>query len=239
MNKQNTFLTIIPARAGSKRIPNKNMKLIGKKPMIQYTIEAAISSVGKSNILISSNDSKVIKLAKNLGLKIPFVRPKNLSTNKSSTSSVILHAIKWFKNKNKFLPNNILLLQPTSPFRTSIDIKKSIKKFVNSKKNTLVSASVPIQNPYDLIFKNKKGNYELLKKILGNSIYQKKKSKIYFIDGGIYISKTSQFIKSGNLIDESPEIYLTNQLSALDIDTPFDLKLARILHIKKFPKKFL
>ncbi len=236
MHKQNTFLTIIPARAGSKRIPNKNMKLIGKKPMIQYTIEAAISSVGKSNILVSSDDAKIIKLAKNLGLKIPFVRPKYLSTNKTSTSSVILHAIKWFKNKNKFLPNNILLLQPTSPFRTSIDIKKSIKKFLKSKKNTLISASVPIQNPHDFLFKNKKGKYEQLKKILETNIDQKKKAKIYFIDGGIYISKTSQFIKSRSLVDENPEIYLTNQLSALDVDTPFDLKLARIVHINKFPE---
>ena len=93
MYKKKNFLAIIPARAGSKRIPNKNLQLIGNKPMIQFTIEAAIYSLQKSNIIISSNDIKVHNIAKKLGLNAPFIRPHNLSTETATTSSVILHAI--------------------------------------------------------------------------------------------------------------------------------------------------
>ena len=136
--QKNFFLAIIPARAGSKRIPNKNLQLIGNKPMIQFTIEAAISSLEKSNIIISSNDVKVHNIAKKFGLNVPFIRPNELSTETASTSSVILHAIQWYKKQHRFIPDNLILLQPTSPFRTAGDIKKSMKQFITSKKKTLV-----------------------------------------------------------------------------------------------------
>ena len=96
------FLAIIPARADSKRIPNKNLQLIGNKPMIQFTLEAAISLLQKSNILISSNDIKVHNIAKKLGLNVPFIRPHILSTETATTSSVISHAIQWYKKEYKF-----------------------------------------------------------------------------------------------------------------------------------------
>ena len=115
--KKNAFLAIIPARAGSKRIPNKNLQLLSNKPMIQYTIEAAISSLQKSNIIISSNDVKVHNIAKKFGLNVPFIRPSKLSTETATTSSVILHAIQWYRKQHGFIPDNLILLQPTSPFR--------------------------------------------------------------------------------------------------------------------------
>ena len=85
MYQKKNFLAIIPARAGSKRIPNKNLQLIGDKPMIQFTIEAAISSVVECNTIISSNDMNTVDLAKKLGLRVPFIRPEELSTDTLKT----------------------------------------------------------------------------------------------------------------------------------------------------------
>ena len=232
MYKKKTFLAIIPARAGSKRILNKNLQLIGNKPMIQFTIEAAISSIGKSNIIISSNDIKVHNLAKKLGLKVPFIRSNSLSTERVATSRVILHTIQWHEKKYGFLPDNLILLQPTSPFRTAADIKKSIKKFIASKKNTLVSACIPINHPADFLFKDKDKRFKRLRIIKGKKSINRKNHypEIYFIDGGIYISKTSQFIKTGDMIGNDPEIFLTSPFHGMDIDTPFDLDLARCVY---------
>lgn len=239
MYKKKNFLAIIPARAGSKRIPNKNLQLIGNKPMIQFTIEAAIYSLQKSNIIISSNDIKVHNIAKKLGLNVPFIRPHNLSTETATTSSVILHAIQWYKKQHGLIPDNLILLQPTSPFRTAGDIKKSMKKFITSKKKTLVSACIPTQHPVDFLYQDNNKKFKRLKiiKLKKNFNKRKKYPKMYFIDGGIYISKTTQFIETHDMIGKDPDIFLTSQSHALDIDTPFDLDLARIMY-KKLIKKF-
>ena len=232
--KKNAFLAIIPARAGSKRIPNKNLQLLSNKPMIQYTIEAAISSLQKSNIIISSNDVKVHNIAKKFGLNVPFIRPSKLSTEMATTSSVILHAIQWYKKQYGFIPDNIILLQPTSPFRTADDIKKSMKQFITSKKRTLVSACIPMQHPGDFLYEDNNRKFKRLKIIkLKKKLNEKKKyPKMYFIDGGIYISKTTHFIKTGDMIGKDPDIFLTSQYHAIDVDTPFDIDLARIMNQK-------
>jgi len=231
MYKKKDFLAIIPARAGSKRIPNKNLQVIGNTPLIEFTIKSAQSSICLSNIIISSNDKKVIRLAKKLGLEVPFVRPIRLSTDNASTSSVIFHAVKWFKKKHKNLPKNIILLQPTSPFRTATDINKSINQFAKSRKKTLVSVCIPFQNPNDFLIKSKNGKYKRLKIIkTRNSKYEQKNSEIFFIDGGIYITTTEQFLKTKDIIGSDPELFVTKQSHAIDIDTSFDLDLARAVY---------
>lgn len=228
MHKQKDFLAIIPARAGSKRIPNKNLQLVANKPLIEFTIKAAQSCL--SNIIISSNDTKVINLSKKLGLAVPFIRPNKLSTDKTSTSSVILHVIQWLKKEYKRIPKNIILLQPTSPFRTATDINKSLKQFTKSRKKTLVSVCVPFQNPNDFLIKSKNGKYKKLK------ITKKKNSDVFFIDGGIYITSTDHFLKTRDIIGNDPELFITKQSHAIDIDTPFDLDLARAAYNNRLSK---
>jgi len=232
MYQKKNFLAIIPARAASKGIPNKNLQLIGDKPMIQFTIEAAISSVGECNTIMSSNDMNAVDLAKKLGLRVPFIRPEELSTDTATTSSVITHTVQWHKKQYGSIPDNLILLQPTSPFRTGGDIDKSIKQFIFSKKQTLVSACEPIQSPGDFLFKNKDGKYTRLDIIKDKENINRRQQypETYFIDGGIYISKTSQFLETGNMIGQDPEIFLTSQSHAIDIDTPFDLDLARSIY---------
>ena len=104
MSINDEFIVIIPARAGSKGVPEKNIQLIGGKPMIQFTIEAAISVFNLKNILITSNDQKVLDIAVELGLKIPFIRPDELSTDVANTNDVIKHALNWYQFQYKTIP---------------------------------------------------------------------------------------------------------------------------------------
>ena len=132
---ENDYFAVIPARAGSKRIPNKHMQLIGEKTMIQFTIEAALESTELGSTIISSDASDIIKLAVEMGANAPFTRPHNLSTDNAMTTAVLKHALDWYKSHNDQYPNNIVLLQPTSPFRTANDIDQAIKLFRDSQKN--------------------------------------------------------------------------------------------------------
>jgi CMP-N-acetylneuraminic acid synthetase len=138
MHLHESFLTIIPAREGSKGLPGKNLKKIGKKPMIQFTIEAALLCIHPKNILVTSDDDEVINLSARLGLEVPFKRPKKLSTDYAKTSDVVQHALDWYQSEYNKLPANIILLQPTSPFRNSNDINSAIKKFIQSGKESLI-----------------------------------------------------------------------------------------------------
>jgi CMP-N-acetylneuraminic acid synthetase len=229
MSINDEFIVIIPARAGSKGVPEKNIQLIGGKPMIQFTIEAAISVFNLKNILITSNDQKVLDIAVELGLKIPFIRPDELSTDVANTNDVIKHALNWYQIQYKTIPKNFILLQPTSPFRDSNDIVMAIKQFSQSHKKTLVSASEPIQHPNDFILKDQDGKFKRLG--LGkDSCRRQAYPEVFFIDGGIYIAETNHFLEAFDLIGDDPDVFLTEQFNSIDIDTPFDLEWARAMH---------
>jgi CMP-N,N'-diacetyllegionaminic acid synthase len=230
--RMNKILAIIPARKGSKGIENKNMQIIGGKPMIQFTMEAALNAKNLDQILVSSDDQNIIELAKKKNIKAPFVRPEKLSLDETKVCDVIIHALDWYKRDCNFFPENIILLQPTSPFRTSTDIDKAIDKFHKSSKKTLVSATEFFQHPGDALVKSKDGKYNRLNL---NSNHDNSRGRQFYpetlyIDGGIYISETLQFLMTNQLIGDDPEIFITEQSHAIDIDTFFDLKVARAIY---------
>ena len=123
------ILGIIPARGCSKGVPRKNIKLLGKKPLLQYTSEIALSSDLIDTLVLSSDDDEIIEVAKSLGVEVPFKRPLNLATDAAPTLPVIQHALEYYKNIGKEF-DAVCLLQTTSPFRTVEFLNKAIKKFI-------------------------------------------------------------------------------------------------------------
>src|SRR5690606_9948220 len=109
---------IIPARGGSKGIPGKNIKFLGEKPLIQYTIDAARTLFEDDKILVSTDDINIKKCVENLGLNVPFLRPANLATDNAGMYNVLLHGINFLESNN-INPDVLIFLQPTSPFRSS------------------------------------------------------------------------------------------------------------------------
>jgi len=126
------ILGLIPARGGSKGVPRKNIKLLGGKPLLQYTSEVALQSKYLSKVIVSTDDNEIKDVAQNLGLEVPFIRPKNLSEDSSTSLSVIQHALQFYKDNGDAF-DAVCLLQVTSPFRNAEFLDKAIKKFKTQK----------------------------------------------------------------------------------------------------------
>jgi len=225
------YFTIIAARKNSKGIKGKNLQVIGNKPLLQYTIEAALISKILDYTILSTDDTKAIKLANRLGLKVPFVRPKSISQEDSTQSDVISHALTWYKQKYKQYPDQVVLLQPTTPFRDHKDIDDAIIKFEQLPCASLISVCEPSQHPCDFVFINENGKLERVS--LGdneNEVGRQGYKNVFFINGGIYISTVERFIRKKFMFDENSSIHIMNKSHSLDIDYPFDLEVARAIY---------
>jgi CMP-N,N'-diacetyllegionaminic acid synthase len=221
------ILGIIPARGGSKGVPGKNIKLLDGKPLLQYTSEIALESQHLAVVILSSDDNQIIKVAKSLGIQVPFLRPEELAQDTTPTIDVIIHALQWYQNQAIFF-DAVCLLQVTSPFRTVAFLDKAIEKFTTSGCDSLVSVQkVPHEyNPHWTFEVNTKGNLKIAtgeEKIISR---RQDLPEAYHRDGSIYIMKTevllqqhSLYGKSISFIESTPELYV-------NIDTVADWEKA-------------
>lgn len=209
------FLAITLARSGSRRLKNKNIKKINKKTLLHYTFERSIKSKYIDEIFFSSESLRINKIAKKIGYKVVFRRPNRLAKHNITPIPVLIHAIKIIKKLKKF--QYIILLQPTSPLRNKIDIDKSIEIIKKKKYHSLISITKSkMKHKLDVIIKN---NY--LYKNFGNrkKITQK---DFYNVNGAIYISKVSHFLKNKSFFSKKTGFYIMNFNRSLDIDTKKD-----------------
>jgi CMP-N-acetylneuraminic acid synthetase len=225
------ILTLIPARSGSKGINNKNIKLLSGKPLIRYTIREALKSVylNKNDIICSTDSQKIADIAKSCGAKVPFLRPKEYSTDTSSSVSVAKHAIKYMENLRGYRFDYILLLQPTSPLRKSYHIDEAIKLMLDKDKDSVISITEPEHSTYKM--KKIDGNDELKDFISCSITYKRRQDlpKIYAQNGAIYLTKRNVIIKNNNFFGEHSVGYFMKKEYSIDIDKPIDIKLAEYL----------
>ena len=217
---QNNYVAIIPARKNSKRIKNKNIQKIKNKILFNYTLEAAKKISKISKIVVTTDIKSLMK--KNTKKIIYIKRPKSLCLDESSTESAIFHSLDYLKYRKKFIPKNIILLQPTSPFRTSLDIKNAIRFYETSKFDSLFSA---YQDKMFVWFKKNKKylpmNYNVKKRIRGQKI-----KKLVIENGAIFIFNYKKFIKKRVRLFGKIGCFLMNKRNSLEIDNKYDLFLA-------------
>ena len=146
--KSYKILAIIPARGGSKGIRRKNLQKLSGKPLIVHTIIAAKKTKSINKIIVSTDDKEIGKISKNNGAEVPFLRPKQISKETSSTIEVIKHALKFLQENQSYVPDIIILLQPTSPLRTSQLITKTINTLKKSKATSVITVSKITKHPY-------------------------------------------------------------------------------------------
>lgn len=232
-------LAVVPARSGSKGIPFKNIQKLAGKSLLEYTIETAKQSKKVNKILVSTDSLQIAKLAKLAGAEAPFLRPKNISGSSSSTIDTIKHVLKYF-SKN-YEPDIIVILQPTSPFRTPIMIDTAITLLQKSKATSVVSVSKGKIHPYQSFFYAKnflkpfKANHE-------KKYYQRQQlPDLFYENGTIYVfwSKTLQKYDSIYGPKIKPLIAKEDEFH-IDIDNKFDLFISEmiLLHWKKYKKQF-
>ena len=216
------ILGLIPARGGSKGIPKKNIKILGKKPLLQYTHEAAKESSLLSRVILSSDDQEIISVARDIDLEVPFIRPEKLAQDKTSSLEVIFHALTYFRDK-KIHFDAVCLLQPTTPFRRKNLIDQAIKKFIQGGYDSLITVKkVPVEfNPH-WVFEEENGKLKLAtgeKEIISR---RQDLPQAYFRDGAIYLTKTEVILNQKSLYGQNIGFLENLGSHCVNLDTPED-----------------
>ena len=216
MYKNKRVIAIIPARMGSKRLPNKNIKIFNGRPLLYWSIVAAKKVKIIDKIYVSTDSLKIKKIAVKYGSLVPFLRPKKYASDNSPSQELIIHLLKNLNYKTDY----VVLLQPTSPLRNYRDIEASLKNCIKKGLKSLVSVTCLSNFKLNLLKKPSK-NIKLLD--------EKQVSKFKHINGSIFILKASDFLIKKKIINSSTKFFETNKNESIDIDTNLDFEFAKIL----------
>jgi len=217
------YLVIIPARGGSKGVPGKNIRLLNGKPLIHYTVEAARSLFNDSDICVSTDSKEIKDVVEQIGLKVPFIRPKELSQDHSGSHEVIIHALDFYE-KEGFNPNAVILLQPTSPLRTAKHIEEAVKLFGPSL-DMVVSVKESSSNPYYNLFEEDSSGF-LKKSKKGSYVRRQDCPPVWEYNGAIYVINIQSINHKKIYEFERIRKYEMDITSSIDIDTEIDLLIA-------------
>lgn len=217
------FLVVITARGGSKGIPKKNIKLLNGKPLIQYSIDIAKEIAGKKDICFTTDSDEIITVAENLGLDIPFKRPAELATDTANSQDVILHALDTYETQNNKTYDAVVLLQPTSPFRTLEQVQDCIKLYNNSL-DMVVSTKLSSANPYYNLFEEENGFLKPSKD--GNFTRRQDCPEVWEFNGAIYVINSESLRTQKMNAFKKVKKYSMSEETSIDIDTPLDWKIA-------------
>lgn len=225
MVNNKSILAIIPARAGSKGVKNKNIREICGKPLVAYTIEAAKNSKVCDSIIVSTDSEKIAEISKKYGAEVPFLRSEVNARDTSKTIDAIIEVIDNLRKIGREY-DIIILLQPTSPLRNSVDIMNCLNKFFEHGMAGI--ASITEINEHPILFRLY-DNGKIIKERNQNSTVRRQDfDKIYKLNGAIYINLVSDINKNLSFNDNKYG-YIMSNVNSVDIDTELDLKLADIL----------
>ncbi|MGH2307421.1 cytidylyltransferase domain-containing protein [Aliarcobacter sp. ERUVET-8] len=219
MNK--TFLAIIPARGGSKRLPRKNILDLCGKPLISWSIEAALKSKYISKVVVSSDDEEILNISSNFGADI-IKRPYELANDTATTFDAIKHTI---NNLEKY--DYIVLLQPTSPLRNEKHIDEAIELLEEKQADAIVSVCEMDHSPLWSNTLPKDGN---MKNFLRDEVLNKRSQdleKYYRVNGAVYICKTDKLLENKSFfLKDNIFAYIMDRKSSIDIDEEIDFLFA-------------
>ncbi len=216
-------LCVIPAKGNSRRLKNKNGVLLGKKILVQYTVDAAIESHCFSKIILSSNDDNILNNVIDHDLLEKHKRPDYLCEDNIRAKDVVKY---YLEQDNTY--THVALLMPTTPFRNQKDIKNAFDITYNKDADTLVSVCEFEFNPWLAIkVQDNKGIPYFSENLQWDR--EDKYSKGYHLNGGIYIAKMEYFLKHETFFDDTSYVYIMPRIRSIDIDTEEDFELATML----------
>ncbi|WP_318439212.1 acylneuraminate cytidylyltransferase family protein [Photobacterium leiognathi] len=223
-----SILAIIPARAGSKRLPNKNILDLGGKPLIQWTIEAAIECSQIETVMVSTDSKKIADISEKAGASVPYLRSPELSSDTASSADVVIDVIEYYKSMGKRF-DAIMLLQPTSPLRSASDIRNAVTLFNEKKANAVVSVAECDHSP---LWCNTLSDDLCMDNFIPDEVKKLRSQDLpvyYRLNGAIYLVKNNVFVNSQTFFPESTYAMKMDTKNSIDIDNIIDFKLAEIL----------
>ena len=216
------ILCVIPARGGSKGVPGKNLRNVGGRPLIAWSIRHALDSQTPLRVIVSTDSEEIAEVARELGAEVPFLRPADLATDAAPTEPTILHAIEWVRNEG-WEPNLVVLLQATSPIRSADSIDRAIAQLVAEGADSLVGvvpsspflwhAGDPPTAEYPILRRPRRQD-------MTDAMIPLRET------GSLYVTRTAIYDDLANRIGGKVSLFAMDESEGLDIDTEIDILLA-------------
>lgn len=230
------IVAIIPARGGSKAIPNKNIKKICGKPLIAWAIEAALKSKVAERIIVSTDNKAIARVAKKYGAEVPFLRPRQLAEDSTAIEPVLKHAIEWLKKNEGYKTDVIVLLLPTNPLRNEKHIDEAVELFLKSSVDSVISSSeVPANHNPAWVFRQPENKSQVLINALGQEIkntpiQRQQLPKFYTKNDIVFV------LRPENLY-ETPSSFFGSKQKLYIMDDFFDADINTLLEWTEMEKK--
>ncbi len=218
-------MILVPARAGSKRLPGKNKRILGGKPLILWTLETALGLPGICDVLVSTDDLEIAKISEDAGALVPWLRPPEIGTDTASTAEVALHAVNWYE-ENRGPISGVLLLQPTPPFRNRETIEKAISLYIEGDSLPVIGVTESHYHPL-WSFRLNRGVIEPYFIDHGLDKRSQDLDVAYYPNGSIYLFSAQTLRETGKIIGiHNIPLIIPQGKMTLDIDTEHDFVLA-------------
>lgn len=219
------ILALIPARGGSKRLPGKNIRPLGGKPLIVWSIDVAKDIPEICDILVSTDDVATAEIAADAGASVPWLRPQVLASDTASSVDVALHALEWYEREKETV-DGLLVLQPTSPFRSRDTVSRGIKLFIEHQRRPVIGVSLVESHPMWCF----RIDGDSMKPFIDGGGLHKRSQDLppaYVVNGTFYLISPEDFKEARTFfIDAMVPLVVDRRSEALDIDTLYDWQIA-------------
>lgn len=230
----NEILGLIPARGGSKSVPRKNIRILAGKPLIAWTIEAALVCSLLDRVIVSTDDIEIANVARGYGAEVPFLRPGELAQDDTPGIEPLLHAVRWLDEHEDYRPDYALMLQPTSPLRTTEDIEAAINLAISNDADSVVSVCEVRYHPYWTMRLDADGTLSDFHGLDLCDLQRKYPRRqdlppAHAENGAIYLAKRSVLLECQAFYGKRLYGYVMPAERSLDVDTLWDLYLANLI----------
>ena len=212
-------LGLVNARGGSKGIPGKNIKTLLGKPLIAYSIEAGLASRSVTDVVVSTEDEEIARVARECGAQVPFVRPAHLSADNVRQMGAVLHALEFLERVKGAAYDIIVLLQPTSPMRSAADIDAAIDTMLSAGADSVVSLSPVTEHPYQMYRIDEGRPVKFVEK---PRMQRQQFSEVYIANGAVYAARRSVVVEKESFFGGNCVAYVMNDECSVTIDEPSD-----------------
>lgn len=222
---------VITARGGSRSVPKKNIALVGGKPLIAWTIETALRSRVLDRVIVSTDDDEIADVSRRYGVEVPFKRPAELARDDSSHIAVMTHAMHWLESQKSWKPEYVMLLQPTSPLRTTEDIQAAVDLALAKQADSVVSVCLARHHPFLTMQITPEGT---LADFMGGTPQHLDRRRqefppAYALNGAIFLTRRRILLDQHTFYPARTFAYVMPPERSLDIDDRWDLHLANVM----------
>ena len=223
------IIGLITARGGSKSMPRKNILPLAGKPLIAWTIEAARASRHLSRVLLSTDDPEIAEVAAAWGAEVPFMRPAELAGDTTPHILAVEHAIRWLEEAEGAQPEYVLMLQPTSPLRTTADIDGAIA--LARERDAIAVVSVSPMNRHPYLSKRILADGTLAEFVKSDIAYLRRQDlpPAYALNGALYLNRSESLLRDRTFVPPGTLAYVIPPERAQDVDTPWEFHLVEMI----------